>query len=37
VDQITNAAIESYCEIRTLWGEQGAGFQAAALPLGRGI
>jgi hypothetical protein len=37
VDQITNAAIESYCEIRTLWGEQGAGFQAGALPLGRGI
>jgi hypothetical protein len=37
VDQITNAAIESYCEIRALWGEQGAGFQAAALPLGRGI
>jgi hypothetical protein len=37
VDEITNAAIESYCEVRLLWGEQGAGFAAAALPLGRGI
>jgi hypothetical protein len=37
VDEITNAAIESYCEVRVLWGEQGTGFAAAALPLGRGI
>jgi hypothetical protein len=37
VEEITNAAIESYCEVRLLWGEQGAGFAAAALPLGRGI
>jgi hypothetical protein len=37
VDEITNAAVESYCEVRVLWGEQGAGFAAAALPLGRGI
>jgi hypothetical protein len=37
VDEITNAAIESYCEVRILWGEQGSGFAAAALPLGRGI
>jgi hypothetical protein len=37
VDEITNAAIESYCEVRTLWGEQATGFAAAALPLCRGI
>jgi hypothetical protein len=37
IDEITNAAIESYCEVRVLWGEQGTGFAAAALPLGRGI
>jgi hypothetical protein len=37
VDEITNAAIESYCEIRMLWGEQSTGFAAAALPLCRGI
>jgi len=37
VDEITNAAIESYCEVRVLWGEQAAGFAAAALPLCRGI
>lgn len=37
VDEITNAAIESCCEVRTLWGEQGTGFTAAALPLARGI
>jgi len=37
VDEITNGAIESYCEVRVLWGEQGTGFCAAALPLGRGI
>jgi hypothetical protein len=37
VNEITNAAIESYCEVRPLWGEQGTGFAAAALPLGRGI
>jgi hypothetical protein len=37
IDEITNAALESYCDVRVLWGEQGSGFQAAALPLGRGI
>jgi hypothetical protein len=37
VDEITNAAIESYCEVRVLWGEQSTGFAAAALPLCRGI
>ncbi|MFW6033927.1 MAG: SCO6880 family protein [bacterium] len=37
VDEIINAAVESYCEVRVLWGEQGTGFAAAALPLGRGI
>lgn len=37
IDEITNAALESYCDVRVLWGEQGTGFQAAALPLGRGI
>jgi hypothetical protein len=37
VDEITNAAIESYCEVRVLWGEQAVGFAAAALPLCRGI
>jgi hypothetical protein len=37
VDEITNAAIESYCEVRILWGEQAVGFAAAALPLCRGI
>jgi hypothetical protein len=37
VDEITTAAVESYCEVRVLWGEQAAGFAAAALPLGRGI
>jgi hypothetical protein len=37
VDDITNAAIESYCEVRILWGEQSTGFAAAALPLCRGI
>jgi hypothetical protein len=37
VDEITNAAIESYCEVRVLSGEQAVGFAAAALPLCRGI
>jgi hypothetical protein len=37
VDEVTNAAIESYCEVRVLWGEQAVGFAAAALPLCRGI
>jgi hypothetical protein len=37
INEIANAAIESYCEVRPLWGEQGAGFTAAAVPLGRGI
>jgi hypothetical protein len=37
MDEITNAAVESYCEVRVLWGEQATGFAAAALPLCRGI
>ncbi len=37
VDEITNAAVECYCEVRVLWGEQAVGFAAAALPLCRGI
>jgi hypothetical protein len=37
MDEVTNAAVESYCEVRVLWGEQATGFAAAALPLCRGI
>ena len=37
VEEISQAAMEAFCEVRVLWGEQGTGFAAAALPLGRGI
>lgn len=37
VEEIAQAAREAFCEVRVLWGEQGTGFAAAALPLGRGL
>lgn len=37
VKEMVDAAVAARCELRVLWGEQAAGFAAAALPLGKGL